>query len=406
MSGKIKEIRKVISDQGSNINDMFQEMLGMKDADPYIIIPKFVKSRNIIRQIYKILKQLSTFQSIRDDYPETIKGLDEIDCYAEKMKDNIYFEETKEDNEETYNKMNKEDINNLYKKLKENNYVKQLIALCGKLKQYYKNFENIEELKDNFIGQEVGLSFYIFPFSSLDLKLLWANNNFKPIVKKYILTILHKLYKSLFELYKIITSADVDIEQFSSILMMALGELKKHPKLHRCRNAFKRIEQSVNLLKDNFDQYFRDSVSSSNVYIMLENFICDVSSTGSNNTSVLREFRLIIQYMREMGEKTGRNKDPNIQNLFTTLNSHYNIMEQKENIKFNIERKRSDKKANKNNEGDENENEDDENKDDENKDDNNKDDNNNNKDDGETNNNTTDNTNTYEDDDIPSLVDD
>jgi hypothetical protein len=386
MSGKIKEIRKVISGQGSNINDMFQEMLGMKDAEPNIIIPKFVNSRNIIRQIYKILKQLSTFQPIRDDYPETRQGLDEIDFYAEKIKDNIYFDETKEDNEEMYIKLSKEEINDLYKKFKENNYTKQLVSLCSKLKQYNKSFENIDDLKDNFIGQEVGLNFYIFPFSSFDLKLLWSNKNIKPIVKKYILTILYKLYKSLFDLYKIITSADVDIEEFSTILITAIGELKKHPRLHRCKNAFKRIEQSVHLLKDNFDQYFRDSVASSNIYIMLESFVCDVSNNGNNNTAVLREFRLIIQYMREMGEKTGRNKDPNIKNLFDTLNSHYNIMEQKENIKFDIESKTGD---NENNTNENNTNE-------------------NNTNENNTNENNTNENNTnenYNDDDVPELVD-
>jgi hypothetical protein len=393
MSSKLKEIRKVIGDKNSNMNDMFQEMLGVKDADPYIIIPKFVKSRNLIRQIYKILKQLSSFQALRDDYPETITGLNEIDCYTEKIKDNIYFDDNKEDLEETYSKLNKEEINNLYKKLKENSYIKQLIALCGKMKQYSKSFENIEDLKDNFILQEIGLTFYIFPFSTLDLKLLWSNKNIKPIVKKYILTILHKLYKSLFELYKIITSADVDIEQFSSVLIMALGELKKHPQLHRCKNAFKRIEQSVSLLKENFDQYFRDSVASSNVYIMLENFICDVSNTGNNNTAILREFRMIIQYMKEMGEKTGRNKDPNIKNLFNTLNSHYNIMDQKENIKFDIEKK------NKNKDNNDNDNET-----------NNTNTNDNTNDNDNTNNETNndnDNTNTNEknDDEVPELID-
>lgn len=324
---KVKTIKKSIGNTDMSMNGMFEELMGFKNAKKEIILPKFVKIRNLSKKIYKILVQFSTFTSLQKDFPEYKTHFDEINKFAEDMRKDIYFDENNDDNEDVYVNMSEIEMNEMYKKLKENNYIKQLIVLCGNLKQYSKFIEDPNNLKDNFIGQEPGLSLTIFNFSSLDLKKLWIHKNITPTIKKYVLSVLSSLYDNLFQTYKLCTSPDVDIDEFSSLLLEKIQDLKTRPELHRCENAFRRIEQSIQLLKDNFDVYYRESIASSNPNIIMENFIIDVSNQGGTSASLTREFRIIIQYMNKVSEQTGKNKDPKVQKLFQMLNKNFELME-------------------------------------------------------------------------------
>ena len=185
----------------------------------------------------------------------------------------------------------------------------------------------MESLKENFVKQEPGFTLFIFEFSSLDLKALWNDVNIKPYKKKYILTVLNKLYTTTHVIYKCITSPDVDVDKFTETLIRAISDLKKQPALHRCHNAFRRIEQSVGLLKEKFDDYYRESVASENADMLVMNFIMDVSNQGGANASLAREFRTMIKYMHDVSQKTGKNKDPNVKKIFKMLNNNFARME-------------------------------------------------------------------------------
>lgn len=324
---RIKEIKKLIGNSdGGNMNDMFEEMLGLKEADLEVIRPKMVRCKNIIRKIHGVLQQLGDFKVLREDFAETTQGLDEIKKFADSLRQELKIADVDE-TEDLYAQLDKSAMNEEYKQLKENPYLKRLIVLCGNLKNHSKNFNDLDNLKTNFVNQEAGLSFYIFDFSSLDLKQLWFLTENKLFVRKYILTILYHLYRNLFDLYKCITSPDVDIEKFTIVLMSSIEELKKQPKLNRCRNAFNKIEQSVDLLRNNFDQYYRDSIASQNMAMIMENFISDVSKQEGNSPVLIREFRVIVSYMHEVSQKSGKNKDPNIKKIFNMLGQHFDVME-------------------------------------------------------------------------------
>lgn len=341
-SSRIKQIKEILGNDnpGGDLNSMFEEMMGMKDSDVNIILPKFVKTRNLTRHVYKILTQFSNFTPLRMDFPELEDALNQIKVFADQIKESICFKDTgsddAEETEDMYKTVTKETLNALYKKLKENSIIKQLIVLCGKLKPHSKYFEDMNNLKDNFIGQEPGLSFVIFPFSTLDLKKLWASNNIKIVVKKYILTILCILYKDLFNIYKITTSPDVNIESFTSILLDSIKKLRRQPGLDRCKNAFNKIEDSVGILKNNFDDYYRESIASENPNMLVESFIVDVSNQSNADARLTREFREIIKYMHKAGAQNGRNKDPKVQKIFSMLNQSFAMMDNKS--KSNVEK--------------------------------------------------------------------
>lgn len=322
---KMKQIQKVVGDV--DINGLFEEMMGVKDAEKDIIVPKFVLIRNTLRYIYRVLCQFATFSSLRNDFPDIIQPLDEIKQFSEEMKESAYLKHDHDEKADAYSTVDQPTINNLYRKLKENPYLKKLIVMCNQLDKFQKNFSDPNNLRENFVNQEPGLSFFIFEFSSLDLKKLWADDKMKSSVKKYILNVLAALYKHSYALFRIVTSPDVDIEKFTQVLLASIGELKKQPKLSRCKGAFGRIEQSVTLLKDKFEDYYRETVASKNPDTLVTSFIVDVSNQGGANASLTREFRTIIQYMHEMSEKTGKNKDPKVKQIFDMLNNNFNMMD-------------------------------------------------------------------------------
>ncbi len=326
---QIRKMKKIIGGDmnASDINSMFDEMMGIKDADKDIILPKFIDARNLIRGVYRILTMLGNFKAIRDDFHWLASSMDEILKFAKDMRESVVFADATDDCEENYDAVDKESMNKLYKSLKENTFVKQIFIMGNRLKQYDVFLKDVNQLQDNFIGIEPGLSLVIFEFSTLDLKRLWADNKITPLVRNYMLQILHKLYTKSRELFKIITSPDVDVDKFAELLISSINHLKKQPKLNRCNNAFRKIEESVQLLKDNFDQYYRESIACSNPNIILENFIVDVSNKGGVTANLTREFGQIINYMRELSTQNGRAKDPRIQQMFKMLDRNYKLME-------------------------------------------------------------------------------
>lgn len=326
---RMKDLRKAMGDV--DMNGMFEEMTGVKDADSSIIIPKFVFVRNTLRHIYRVFVQFHDM--LIKDFASFGSSLAEVKKFAEDLKESAYLKHEHEEKETAYQNVSKEAINSLYRKLKENQFVKALVVLCSKLNRYQNSFTDSKTLKLNFVNQEPGLTFKIFDFSSLDLKALWANPSMKDSVKRYILMVFASIHKHTHALYRCITSPDVDVDKFTAALMSAIGELKKTPKLHRCQGAFRRIEQSVELLKDKFDDYYRESVASENADMLVMNFIVDVSNQGGANASLTREFRTIIQYMHEVGQKSGKNKDPNVKKIFTMLNNNFAMMEKKTGVK-------------------------------------------------------------------------
>lgn len=324
---KIKELKSITG--GGDINGMFEEMIGIRDAEPEIIIPKYAESIVIVQKVHNVLLQLCTFKRYTTAFPDLEDAFLDIHSFITNMQGSIKYNigENEQQIEQRLATIKKEHLNHTWKEFKNDQYIKTLICLCGRLKQYKSFLDDKNDLQDRFIKREPGLSFMIFDFSRLDLKKLWVHDNIVPNDKKYMLTVLYVLWRELYKLYKLITSPDVDIDKFIDVLIKCLGDLKKRPELNRCTNAFARIESSVELLRDNFDNYYRESVASKNPNMIMENFIIDVSNKGEASARLTREFRIIIQYMHKSSVASGQHKNPQFKKLFGALNQHFTTME-------------------------------------------------------------------------------
>ena len=316
---KVKKMQQKGSVEDANLlNDMFSQMTGSNNADSDIIIPKFIKLKELVTKYFKIFNLLINFDEFIKSFPEYTPEFDDIRKFLKKL------EKIKNDDELTEKKlsdMNNDNVNKLYKELKNNNEIQTMVIISGNLDKYKKYLSDKANLGDEFIKREPGLSLKPLTFTNLDLKLLWSSEKLTSMAKKYILNILSNTYSIGHEVYQIITSPDIDIKKFSSILIANIDKMKKQ--IPRCDKAFDIIAKSVSMLENNFDGYYKTSVEAENPSIIIESFIVDVSMSQKSNATTTSQFRKIIMFMKR---QTASIKDPRVSKLFKILNSQFNLM--------------------------------------------------------------------------------
>ena len=325
--GKVR-IKKIIpkgsDDDTELLNDMFSQMTGTENADVEIIIPKFCKLHGFISKYIKIYQMLLKFNEFIDRFPEHKENFNEIALYVKKL------EVIVAENENYVNSLkncSKDEVNRVYKKLKAMKEIQTIVITSGNLGKHKRYLENSENLGDEFIKREPGLSLTPLAFTNLDLKILWASDKLTSMAKKYILNIISHTYLIGHDVYRLITSPDVDIKKFSKILVENIEKMKKQ--IPRCDKAFDVIAKSVSMLENNFEGYYKTSVEAENPSIIIESFIIDVSMGQKANPTVTAQFRKIIMFMKR---QSANNKDPRVSKLFKILNNQFSMLQKETGI--------------------------------------------------------------------------
>lgn len=319
-----KIIPKGSEDASDALNDMFDQMTGSQNADPEIIIPKFIRLRELISKFIKIYTLLLNFNDFIHKFEEYKKEFDEIKDFIKKLQDNLDNKEITEDNLKS---MSSDQVNTLYKNLKSKQEIQAIIVTSGNLGKHKRYLEDKNNLKDEFIKREPGLSLTPLSFTNLDIKLLWGSDKLTNMAKNYILNILNHTYLIGCDIYDVITSPDIDIKKFSYVLIKNIEKMKKQ--IPRCDKAFNIIKNSVEMLENNFKGYYRNSVECENPSIIVESFIIDVSMSQKASASITGQFRKIIMHMKRA---SANNNDPRIKKLFKILNSQFTMMERQTGI--------------------------------------------------------------------------
>ena len=326
--GRVK-VKKVIpngSEEDANVlNDMFEQMTGSQGADPEIIIPKLTRLHNLLFKFIKIYHLLLNFSDFIDKFQEYNKEFDEIRDFIKNIQKIVDTDQELSENK--LKLMGIDQVNNLYKTLKNKQEVQSIIVTSGNLGKYKRYLEDKDNLKDEFIKREPGYSLIPLSFTHLDLKILWASDKLTNMAKKYILNILNHTYKIGHEMYEVITSPDIDIKRFSQVLIANIDKMKKT--IPRCDKAFDIIKNSVELLEGNFKGYYRNSVEAENPSIIVESFIIDVSMSQKANASITGQFRRIIMHMKK---QSANNNDPRVKKLFKILNYQFDLMAKKTGV--------------------------------------------------------------------------
>lgn len=319
---KVKKIKQEV-DTGE-LNGLFDQMMGAKEADPDIIRPKYITIKARLIHILKVLNHFEGFNLFWNSFPNDEDCKLQIKEFLLRVKENTGFSIDTDPSNEDLKLLSTAQMNSVYKRLKDDTEIKSLIEVCACLKRRKQYIEDIKNLDDKIVKREPGLTYFpLKNITDLDFKLIWATCE-SEMIKKYLLTILSHIYNDTMIIYDTIMSPDVDIKKLSETLVVAIDKVKKQ--IPRCNRAFRAIQESVSLLENNFDKYWVDSVEAQNPSVILECFVSDVSKSQKTDPELTRQFGRIISHLKKMS--TGRQNDPRVQSLFRLLGKNFKMMEE------------------------------------------------------------------------------
>jgi hypothetical protein len=286
----------------NDIMNMFQQLMGdPSKLDKEIVASKYKRLRDSIECCNKILL---LFKKAILDQLHTKINIDPF--YDREVKNLVDFVEAA--NEYINTETNDENRVHIYLALKESFVVEEYLKICKNLKCGSDDIKDKANLSDKFIMRFPGNDYFIFGFSKINFKHLFNHileENVEPeeldASKKYILMVCNMLWEHTQSIYSIISSPDVDIDRLSEMIVSVIGEAKKQ--IPRCDRAFKIIADSVDTLKANMNDYYKEFVTSGNPATMFENFIRDVSSEMNMDKQTLMQFRRITMFLRKKAEQ-------------------------------------------------------------------------------------------------------
>ena len=343
MSAKV--ITKSVKDK--DVTEMFNQMLGTGQLNLDMCYPKYENIKNYTEKILEVLCWLNK--------APFLNNYDELKICRNDI--NKFVEESRKEHKEIFN-MNfgnyelegknlnllddkiKKEFEEKYELMKKSTLICSCLNICNNLiiyKKYLKEDEKEIELNKldtcKFIRIMAGCEFCPFPFSNLNFKYLIDDLSNKDPKEskgkiKLIYLVLVKLLNLTFKMYKVYNNPDFDVDEFSQIIMTNITKVKSQ--IPRCNKAFKKIEESVSVLKDNFGDYYKDFVQTQNQTIIIEDFISDVAKNTTADPETTRQFRKIIEYYRKMANQ--QIKNPKIKILFDKVNESFAVVDKHENL--------------------------------------------------------------------------
>jgi hypothetical protein len=339
MSGRPKIKSKVVKATLANkdVLDMFQGVLGTAEGSATLSIthPKYVKIQTHVERFIKLLEAFHSsnlmgmfqgpkehlcnyIEALKNQYTESFTAPD----FSQWVSSIVFMPED-------YAKIPPELVAKFgesFTVVKKCSIVNTVIVTCKNLIAHKKSIENGNALKDKFITKGAGMTFAPLPdLPQINFKQIYIDDRLSGIDKEFILVILHKMYTISHDVYDAISSPDVDVDEFVSVIMSSIGDVKKH--IPRCDQAFQKIIDSVDLLKGNFNGYYKDFAASGNPTIIMENFVLDVSKGTTSSPAITSQFRRIISHYRKLASQQASN--PKLQSLFAQVDANFQELEKR-----------------------------------------------------------------------------
>lgn len=326
-----KVVTKTLKD--SNISDMFNQMIGAGNVNMNVVYPKYVEISKTTASLIKLLTVfndgvfMKTFEETRVAREEIAEFITLCNTEHTEM---FEFEDISRYQGifDMVDESTRERFNDIYEKSKSSKMVKTFIMVCDKLVEYKRHIEDPKNLSGKFINTMPGVEYCPLPFTSLNFKYLFSLDRVDNKGREYLLLILNKLYMYTYQLYHAYSRPDIDVNEFVEVILSNMGEVQK--RIPRCGKAFRKIKESVELLKHNFNGYYRDFVQTKNSSIIMEHFVLDVSRETEADPETTQQFRRIINYYRKMTQ--GKIKDERVNLLFKQVDKSFSEMEKYSNI--------------------------------------------------------------------------
>ncbi len=320
--GRVKVVKSNVDTKG--LNEVFGQMFGNGDnMDFEIALSKMHKLRSNVSRVMKFMESFdkSILSKVLEQTPETRQ-------YKASVQN--FVQDCKEISEWSEFGRNPNEVGVAYKKFKDSKVVADCISICRVLNKHKKSLG--ENPSFDFIKSPSLKDLVVFPFCDIDIKFIFVYGNIDDSVKKYILVFLSLMLESTKEIYEVITSPDIDIEKISRIVVDVIASTKKM--LPRCDKAFAKLESSMELLKKNFAEYYKDFLSTKDQSTIITNFIADCTKeevensdeTGKADVELTRQFMQITNFFRK--QSAGKVKDPAIAQLLEFLDKQFEALEE------------------------------------------------------------------------------
>lgn len=326
---KVKKIKVPIGADDGDLAEMFNQMLGTGSVNINIAYPRYKRIHGLCSQLVKLFRLLaeSPFMRLHTEFAHQRAQIETFCAESQLSIDKMFrvdFAEY-EWNLSLVEEEQKKNFTEVYEEMKKSELVNVLIIMCDRLVPYKKNYTDLDKLSHKFISAMAGAEWTPFPFSSLNLKYIFSLGGIGTNTIEFFMVILHKSYIMSHQLYEELQTPDIDIDQFVDFIMKNIDEIQKRPELSRCRDAFRKIKESVVLLKSNFNGYYRDFISTKDSTIIMQHFILDVSNKTEADARVTHQFRTIIAYYRKIAQDNITN--PQIKMLFDKVNESFQALE-------------------------------------------------------------------------------
>ncbi len=321
MRAKTKVVKVPVGDGSSKeINDMFNQLIGAGSTNMTITYPRYLTARTYCDQLRKLFIILRDSPPMRT-MPESHESIGAFCKYVETCHEQLFVADVGRfiNNLEECDEPTRENFTVVYNALKQSELLAKYVGMCNRLIPYHKNFSDRTCMNKKFITCMPGVDWSPFPFK-LNLKQLFMVIDDNTI--NLFMTALNKSFEFSKKLYDEMQKPDVDVSSFVELLLKNIIQLQKVPELSRCKQAFKKITDSLKMLETNFTGYYRHFVETQNSSIILEHFILDVSNQMTADAVVAGQFRQIISYYRKVAAKQSV-KDPRVSALFNTLSKSF-----------------------------------------------------------------------------------
>jgi len=330
MKVKIKKKKVPTGMDNPELSKLFNSMLDVDSVNITVAYPRYRRMGDLCEQLLKVFTLVANNPFIAQ--PEFTLQQSELlefcSRYTERHKelfsiDLSEYEWNLEAIDESLNKY----FCQTYSGIKKSDLVNNFVMVCNELAKYRDNFVDLDKLDHRFITAMPGTEWCPFPFTSLNLKHIFTLPTVGDLTTRFFMTVLNKIYTLSFKLYREASAFDIDVDKFVSLMSNSIDDLQKQPKLSRCRRALKKTKESLDLLKDNFGDYYRDFIETKDPTIIMQHFVIDVSKSSANaDPAIHREFKTIISYYREMARKKIDN--PHLKALFDTVDNSLKEMQQ------------------------------------------------------------------------------
>ncbi len=335
-SARVKTIKpkNMLGGDEKELSNMFSQIFGEAgNMDFEIAMDKLNKLKSNISRIMKFMESFD-----KTIYVKVLPNLHNGEQEADKIKEyrsNIsnFVEDCKAIAEWSEFGKSPTDVINFYRQSKENKVVKDCITMCRRLIKFKKSIEDIDNMSGDFLKSSKTKDLQLFTFCDFDIKYLYVYGDIDDSTKKYILLFLSMVLKSSKELFEIVTSPDIDIDKISKVVVNVIKSTKKM--LPRCSKAFSKLESSMDLLKNNFNEYYKDFVATKDQGTIVSNFIADCmkeeaekaeTTSGKMDLELTRQFMEITNFFRK--QHAGKIKDPAINDMLKFLDKQFKSLEE------------------------------------------------------------------------------